>query len=157
MAGFVSAEGCFFVKIAKSNTAKLGIRTELVFIVTQHIRDSLLLNLFRNYFGCGKCYISNRESLDYRVFSFSDTFNRIIPFFFAPAEYGVRSTEYGVRSTEYGVRSTEYGVGEHNIIGEKAKDLNDFCLVANLIKDKSHLTSEGLDRIRDIKANMHSS
>ena len=94
MAGFVSAEGCFFVKIAKSNTAKLGIRTELVFIVTQHIRDSLLLNLFRNYFGCGKCYISNRESLDYRVFSFSDTFNRIIPFFFAPAEYGVRSTEY---------------------------------------------------------------
>ena len=91
MAGFVSAEGCFFVKIAKSNTAKLGIRTELVFIVTQHIRDSLLLNLFRNYFGCGKCYISNRESIDYRVFSFSDTFNRIIPFFFAPTEYGVRS------------------------------------------------------------------
>ena len=62
MAGFVSAEGCFFVKIAKSNTAKLGVRTELVFIVTQHIRDSLLLNLFRNYFGYGKCYISNRES-----------------------------------------------------------------------------------------------
>lgn len=62
MAGFVSAEGCFFVKIAKSNTAKLGVRTELVFIVTQHIRDSLLLNLFINYFGCGKCYISNRES-----------------------------------------------------------------------------------------------
>jgi hypothetical protein len=84
MAGFVSAEGCFFVKIAKSNTAKLGVRTELVFIVTQHIRDSLLLNLFINYFGCGKCYISNRESLDYRVFSFSDIFNRIIPFFFAP-------------------------------------------------------------------------
>ena len=84
LSGFVSAEGCFFVKIAKSNTAKLGIRTELVFIVTQHIRDSLLLNLFRNYFGCGKCYISNRESLDYRVFSFSDIFNRIIPFFFAP-------------------------------------------------------------------------
>jgi len=48
-------------------------------------------------------------------------------------------------------------VGEHNIIGEKAKDLNDFCLVVNLIKDKSHLTSEGLDRIRDIKANMRSS
>lgn len=62
------------------------------------------------------------------VFSFSDIFNRIVPFF-----------------------------AEHNIIGEKAKDFDDFCLVANLIKDKSHLTSEGLDRIRDIKANMRSS
>lgn len=27
MAGFVSAEGCFFVKIAKSNTTKLDVRT----------------------------------------------------------------------------------------------------------------------------------
>lgn len=125
MAGFVSAEGCFFVKIAKSNTTKLGVRTELVFVVTQHIRDSLLLNLFIDYFGCGKCYISKRDSLDYRVSSFSDILNKIIPFF-----------------------------AEHNIIGEKAKDFNDFCLVANLIKDKSHLTPEGLDKIRDIKANM---
>ena len=40
---------------------------------------------------------------------------------------------------------------KYNITGEKAKD---FCLVANLIRDKSYLTLEGLDRIRDIKANM---
>lgn len=84
-----------------------------------------MLNLFIDYFGCGKCYISKRDSLDYRVSSFSDILNKIIPFF-----------------------------AEHNIIGEKAKDFNDFCLVANLIKDKSHLTPEGLDKIRDIKANM---
>jgi hypothetical protein len=87
-----------------------------------------LLNLFRDYFGCGKCYTSKRDALDYRVSSFSDVFNKIIPFF-----------------------------AEHNIIGEKTKDFNDFCLVANLIKDKSHLTPEGLDKIRDIKTKMRSS
>ena len=80
MAGFVSAEGCFFVKIAKSNTTKLGVRTELVFVVTQHIRDSLLFNLFIGYLGRGKCYTSKRDALDYRVSSFSDVFNKIIPF-----------------------------------------------------------------------------
>jgi hypothetical protein len=37
---------------------------------------------------------------------------------------------------------------KHNIIGEKSKDFADWCKVAELIKAKDHLTSSGLDEIR---------
>lgn len=37
----------------------------------------------------------------------------------------------------------------------KALDYTDFCKVVELMKNKAHLTSEGLDLIRKIKAEMN--
>ena len=34
-------------------------------------------------------------------------------------------------------------------------DFNDWCKVAELIESKSHLTEEGLEKIREIKSNMN--
>jgi len=46
MAGFVSGEGCFFIKTSKSKTHKLSISVTLNFLVTQNIRDAYLLKSF---------------------------------------------------------------------------------------------------------------
>lgn len=44
---------------------------------------------------------------------------------------------------------------EYPILGEKSKDFSDFCEVLEMIKDKKHLTKEGLEQIRIIKAGMN--
>ena len=44
---------------------------------------------------------------------------------------------------------------KYPILGIKAIDFVDFCKVAELIKEKKHLTKEGLDQIRNIKAGMN--
>ena len=41
------------------------------------------------------------------------------------------------------------------ILGMKALDFADWCLVTDMIKDKKHLTPEGLEQIRKIKAIMN--
>lgn len=64
----------------------------------------------------------------YKVTKFDDITQKIIPFF-----------------------------KNYNILGEKEKDFYDWCKVAKLIKNKKHLTSEGLYEIRQIKAGMNRS
>jgi len=37
----------------------------------------------------------------------------------------------------------------------KAKDFNDFCKFAEMMKEKKHLTKAGLEKIKKIKAGMN--
>ena len=125
LAGFVSAEGCFYVDIFKSQT-KIGWAIKLGFKITQHSRDEDILRSIKECLGCGGVYKKGVNVLDYRVTKFENIMNIIIPFF-----------------------------QKHKIEGIKAKDLEDWCRVAELIKNKMHLTEEGLEQIRKIKANMN--
>ena len=43
----------------------------------------------------------------------------------------------------------------HSLLTEKAKDFKDLTLVSDLIKNKEHLTVEGLAKINKIKSNMN--
>ena len=63
---------------------------------------------------------------NYRVTKFIDLTEKIIPFF-----------------------------SKYPILGVKAQDFEDFCLAANLMKEKRHLTEEGLKEIRKIKRGMN--
>lgn len=54
VSGFTSGDGCFIVKIKKYSTHRLGIQVELIFQVTQHIRDVQLLLSLKDYLCCGK-------------------------------------------------------------------------------------------------------
>lgn len=58
IAGFTSGDGCFKVSISAQATKlhKAGSRVVLLFIITQHIRDELLLKGLIDYFGCGNTY-----------------------------------------------------------------------------------------------------
>jgi len=60
IAGFTSGEGYFGVKILSSSTHKIGAQVKLVFQLTQHTRDELLMKNLIDYFKCGKYYLAKR-------------------------------------------------------------------------------------------------
>ena len=141
LAGFTSAEGCFYILITKSTT-KIGFQVKrppagvvlsraslprLVFGVTQHSRDENLMKSFINYFRCGNYFVrANHDFGEFQVTKFSDITGIIIPFF-----------------------------KKYPIIGVKALDFADWCEVAEMMKDKKHLIAEGLEKIKKIKARMN--
>ena len=111
IAGFVSAEGCFMIKIKPSKT-KLGEAVHLEFQITQHIRDEILIKMFVSYFKAGKNNNSGNAAIDFRVAKLSDILDKIIPFF-----------------------------DKYPIIGVRSQDFEDFKKVAELMKNKVHLTN----------------
>lgn len=78
------------------------------------------------YFNCGLVRKRGTQAVDYRVERFSDLINKIVPF-----------------------------LKKYPILGVKSLDFYDFCKVVNLMEQKKHLTKEGLDQIRIIKAGMN--
>lgn len=125
LSGFTSAEGCFWIYIFKSTTTKMGQSVNLIFKLAQHVRDEQLFMSLVEYLGCGKIYFE-REAVYYRVTKYSDISEKIIPFF-----------------------------KKYPIVGVKALDFKDFKKVSELMKNRDHLTSEGLDSIRQIKNGMN--
>ena len=92
---------------------------------------------FITYFNCGR--ISKRgEAIDFSVSKLSDITDKIIPFF--PS----CKTFKGLA-----------GRKKYPILGVKAEDFHDWCKVAEMMKQKKHLTAEGLEQIRNIKAGMN--
>ena len=125
ISGFSSAEGCFLVSIGKSPSHKLGSSVQLVFQITQHSRDIMLMEKIVEYFGFGRVRIRGNH-VDYICTKFSNISDSIIPFFL-----------------------------EYPIKGVKSSDFEDWRKVANLMATKSHLTLEGLEQIRQIKSGMN--
>ena len=79
------------------------------------------------YLGCGH-YMDKPGWGHYRVTKFSDNYDIIMPFF-----------------------------RKYPILGVKALDYADWCLVAEIMKRKEHLTKEGNDKILKIKAGLNKS
>lgn len=102
-----------------------GFQVKLLFIISQHERDKELLASFMDYLGCGGVY-KNKTTFDYRVSKFSDIEDKVIPF-----------------------------LKNYPLQGVKSLDFNDWCLAASIMKDKKHLTLEGLELIKQIKARMN--
>src|SRR5207248_10734044 len=126
LVGFTDSEGCFSVEITKCTT-KTGFSVGLRFIISQKSRDKLLLQSFIDKFGCGS--LKFIPSKDMSVYSCSNLVNLnscIIPFF-----------------------------NKYPLEGTKKLDYSSFCKSAELINAKAHLTNEGLDKIRQIKAGMN--
>lgn len=122
----MSGDGCFLVRINKDAT-KIGFTAKLEFKINQHSKEAELMKSLVSYLGCGKYYpASNQDSGEFVVRGFSDIVEKIIPFF-----------------------------EKNHIKGEKLKDFGDFCKVADLMKEKAHLTTEGLAKIREIKEGMN--
>ena len=92
MSGFVSAEGNFFVNLINSKT-KVGKQVILIFSVTQHSRDELLLKSLVNFFGSGQTY-SYKDYIEFRCQSFNDNYDKILPFFCKYPILGVKSHDF---------------------------------------------------------------
>ena len=112
--------------IAQESKNKTTHNISLRFTITQHVRDSVLIDSFLNYLGCGRCY-SSRNEVSFITSSFSDIKNKIIPIF-----------------------------DKCILLGTKKEDFQDFKKVAELMESKDHLTEEGIKKITFIKSNMNS-
>lgn len=127
VAGFVSGEGNFSVKIHKSERIKIKYQVQLRFRISQHERDTHLMETLIKYLEVGKIEEDCRNPVvNLTVVKFSDITNVIIPFF-----------------------------DKNPILGVKLLDYQDWCRIAKLMSSGSHLTMEGLELIRSIKAKMN--
>lgn len=97
----------------------------LWFNIAQHSREELLIKSLVEYLGCGIVY-SYPDVITFNIFSLSDLRNKLVPFF-----------------------------EKYPIKGVKFLDYMDFLKAIKLMEDKAHLTSEGLDLIREIKLGMN--
>lgn len=125
----------------EKSTNKLGKRVRLIFGTNLHIRDKELLIGMANYFNALNPVFDNLESSGKEANVHSseknntvllqiknnfDIENKIIPFF-----------------------------DKYPILGIKSLDFADFKSVAELVKNKEHLTAEGLSKIIQIAEGMN--
>lgn len=83
LAGFTSGEGCFMVMVSNSTLYKAGGEVNLRFILSQHCRDSKLMESFTHYFSCGRYILHpDRNTGEFIVTDLSSIVDIIIPFFF---------------------------------------------------------------------------
>jgi len=125
MAGFCTGESNFFITVQKSKS-KIGFTTSLRFSIAQHSRDLLLLESFAAFFNCG--YVANYKNrliCEFIVTKIDHILEHIIPFFI-----------------------------KHPILGSKYLNSLDFNSAAEIIKNKEHLNSDGLERILQLKNNI---
>jgi len=115
------------IKIRELSSYQTGFRVELVFQLTQHVRDEQLMKSLIEYLDCGKISIDKDAPISRLIITKIDDLNdKVIPFF-----------------------------SKFPIQGVKQLDFIDFCKAAEIIKAKAHLTKEGLEHIQLIKAGMN--
>jgi cytochrome c oxidase subunit 3 len=128
LVGFVDGEGCFYVKVTKRSLSLVS-QVTLSFALSQHSRDELLFKVIQDYLGYGiiEKVKTRPDAVVFVVYKFSDIYSTVIPFF-----------------------------RRYPLQGVKLLDFNDFCVIANLVKNKEHLTIEGVEKIKNIKSQMNS-
>lgn len=126
ISGFVEGEGCFSISIIKSKLREVNEAVLCRFIITQHIRDLNILKKIQEIFECGRIEINNKGYAFFVISSFKDITEKLIPFF-----------------------------NKYPLIGDKNKSLEDFVTVVELMKENKHLTKNGLEKIKQIKAGMN--
>jgi hypothetical protein len=127
LAGFTSAEGCFFIKFQGSLSHKLKEKVNFSLIIAQHVKDEILMRSIINYLGCGSVqHPKGVDAVYFKVGNSSDINEKIIPFF-----------------------------NKYLIKGVKYLDYLDWCKGIELINNKNHLTKEGLEQLKEIKSRMN--
>lgn len=125
--GFCDGESSFQVSITKNKTSKLGWKVRPQFTIGLHSRDLALLLQIKEFFGCGFIVKNNTQNeVSFRVYSLQDLTNCIIPHF-----------------------------SNYPLLSQKAADFYLFKQVTELMRNEDHLTTEGLQKIINIKASIN--
>jgi hypothetical protein len=124
--GFVDGEGCFHVGINPHSETTAGFQVLPEFTVVQHERDVQILHALKAHFGCGVVRVNHGDRMAYRVRSLKHLLEHIVPFFV-----------------------------EHPLKTKKNVDFLKFRDVLLLMEAGSHLTAEGIERIRSIARQMN--
>ena len=125
--GLVDAEGSFVVSVLKSSFTKIGWGVNARFKITVHITDLDLILKLKDFFGenIGKIVIS-KDTCTYRVDKFKDIMEVIIPHF-----------------------------DNYPPVTQKLADYILFKEIVGLMKNKEHLTLDGLRKILSFKASLN--
>lgn len=123
MTGFIDGEGCFYIGIFKNLTMSIGYQVQLTFSITQHSRDKVLLNDCISFFGGGTVVPQGLNKYQYRLRSIDDFEKVLFPM-----------------------------LDQYPLLTQKRHDAEDFRLVHAMMKENKHMTIEGLEAIKAIKA-----
>ena len=125
--GFVDGEGCFSISLNKNDNRLPEVR--LIFEIELREDDEAILREIQATLGCGNIYRLEyeryakwRPHVKLKVSNFTDISQKIIPFF-----------------------------QRYPLQAKKRLQFERFCLAAELIKTKEHLTTEGIGKIRTLK------
>lgn len=126
LTGFVDAEGCFYIKPRKMKLFPQE-RFNVSFRLSQHWKDTLLMNNISTFLNCGLVELSTTKKMArFVVNKFSDNMNKIIPFF-----------------------------KKYPLLSVKRLDFQDFCKISCILKEKKILNQEDILKIQDIKSKMN--
>jgi hypothetical protein len=130
--GFVDGEGCFSCPVHPNPSMRLGWQVQPCFAVVQGERSAYVLEMIRDFFGCGKLYRNRRRDnhredlMVYAVFNGNDLRRVIVPFFEA-----------------------------NPLRTAKQEEFEKFKLVLELMERRAHLTIDGLRLIAEITQTMN--
>ena len=124
--GFVDGEGCFYVGINEHPDMTTGYQVLPEFTVVQHERDIQVLYALKTHFGCGVVRKNHGDRMCYRVRGVQHLLERIVPFFV-----------------------------KHPLKTKKRVAFQKFRRILLMMEAGEHLTSEGVDRIRQIASQMN--
>lgn len=130
--GFTDGEGCFSVSLLKNKTSKNGWQVFPEFVITQGEKSFSVLEIFKQYFKCGKIFVNKRYDnhkenvYRYCVRSIFELKERIIPFF-----------------------------KQNQLRTSKRNDFETFSKIIDSMSSKKHLTEEGFIEIAKLIETMN--
>jgi hypothetical protein len=125
--GFTDGEGSFIVSVTKAPDHKLGLRVKAIFRLNLHKEDLVLLKLIQSFFGgAGNIGEDYKGICNYTVYSLEEICNVIIPHF-----------------------------DKYLLITQKLSDYRIFRKVVMMIRNKEHLTEEGVNSIINLKSSLN--
>jgi len=125
--GFADAEGSFMISILSSKERRIGWSVGARFEITLHARDEELLDQIHAYFkGAGLVTRYGVDKVTYRVNNLNEITYILIPHF----------QQYALNTN-------------------KKADFELFSRAVELMRNKEHLTQEGLEKLVAIKASMN--
>ena len=125
LAGFADGEGSFHVSFRKRRDYRIPWKISLCFNISQ--KDKVILALFKRYLKCGTLRSRPDGVWYYEVNNFTAIKENIIPFF----------KRFGFLSAK------------------KKRDFARFQKIANLIKNKQHLSKDGIAEILKARRDMN--
>ena len=127
--GFTDGEGCFHISINKIHEMSLGWQVLPEFRVVQHEKDEAVLHKIKDYFGFGNVKVNRKD------------------------HHGTRK-EFKVRGLDNLNKIVEF-FKENPLNTSKQKDFEIFAEVIGMIKQKEHLTKQGLNKIAQLISKMN--
>lgn len=127
IAGFTTADGSFTLNYKKDSGMKLGYTCQPNMTIAQHIRDLDQLKKIQGIQGKGSIYTNNKDVCIQTISGLDNQINIIVPLYIkAPLH------------------------------GDKQQNFKDWVKGLYMIKNKEHLTLEGLNKQKDLAHNMNS-